>query len=392
MLENSGLLEELLHQSASDDAIKELFELAIIGSLTRKVLHESNNQLTGILGYLILARKTPSLSEDVISFLERSIQCCEKNKTISNSFLDLFRTGGDSSSCINERFLKVIDFCDKTFGSNCSIVYKQDGSLSEHPIAVNQLPLLLLYVLLAAKADLSAQGDIRVEASIDLNCGNENDANLFIDVYPQRMVSTASILYEHNESAASSRIMKQVSLELANEIAGKCKGEIVYDKNNIAPAKYTISVPFQISAPVSKGSDLPTKQELLPSDKKKKLLILEDQKMVSEFIQNLLVQHGFDVSIYDNGQTLANILSTIQLSEIDIFLLDIFVPGLDGIEVAKMIRGIHPDARIVFYSALQNEKNILNHFPLGGKTRFLQKPFQKEELFDVIQSILVEQE
>ncbi len=391
-MEHSGLFEELLHQSVSDDAIREIFELAIIGSLTRKVLHESNNQLTGILGYLILARKTPSLSEDVISFIERSIQCCEKNKTISNDFLDLFRTDGDASSCINERLIRVIDFCDKTFGSNCSIVYKPDESLSGHYIAVNQLPLLLLYVLLAAKADLSAQGDIRVEAVIDLNYGKENDANLVIDVIPRRMVSTNSILYDHNESATSSRIIKKVSLELAHEIAGKSGCEIVYDRNSISPAKYSISIPFQSTAPVSVDSDIDSKQHFQTYDHKKNMLILEDQKMVSEFIQNLLVQHGFDVSIYDNGQELANLLPSMHLSEIDIFLLDVFVPGIDGIEVAKLIRGIDPGARIVFYSALQNEKNILNHFPLSGKTRFLQKPFKKEELFAVIQSILVEKE
>jgi CheY-like chemotaxis protein len=68
------------------------------------------------------------------------------------------------------------------------------------------------------------------------------------------------------------------------------------------------------------------------------------------------------------------------------------VPGINGIEVGTLIRKIHADTKIVFYSALRNESDVLEHFPLDEKTRFLQKPFKKEELFELIYSVMATKE
>lgn len=85
---------------------------------------------------------------------------------------------------------------------------------------------------------------------------------------------------------------------------------------------------------------------------------------------------------------MAQALSAMSLDMVDLFLLDICVPGINGLEIGSIIREKDPESKIVFYSALQDENYILDRFVLDEKTKFLQKPFKKEELFNLLQSVV----
>ena len=85
----------------------------------------------------------------------------------------------------------------------------------------------------------------------------------------------------------------------------------------------------------------------------KKILICEDEKDVYEFLKSLLLKSGFDVHIATDGKESVNKAKEIKP---DLLLLDIRMPKINGLEVAKMIREFNREVKIIFLTGFQSQE------------------------------------
>lgn len=112
-----------------------------------------------------------------------------------------------------------------------------------------------------------------------------------------------------------------------------------------------------------------------------KILLLEDDTILSEIIEEFLVEQGLHVaSFYDGRQALEAIFS----HKYDILLLDINVPTLSGFELLKELREAHIDIPTIFISSLEQIADVKKGFALGAED-YLKKPFNLEELLSRIE-------
>lgn len=381
--------EELV--SSSEDA-KEFIHLALLGSITRRVIHETNNQLTGILGYLTLIQKSHPLPENVVSFLKRTIQCCESSQAINQTFLEFYQDKDASHSHSSNLLSEVAKFCEKIFGFPYTIQIKGLPDLPALSIPEPEFRLLLLYVLLAAKNATSNGGNIRIETAIETRTKKSANRYLTIGVSAKRSANNQSVPSDYQGIRTQSILFNELILLQIKEIADRFEGEAKAAHRENADWYYSLWLPLRKSRDNqwrnSGQMDNDTKAKV---EKTLRIVHLEDQPVISDFIRTLLSEEGHFIITYANGTELAETLDGLDFSAIDLFLLDICVPGINGIEVGTLIRQKNPEARIVFYSALRNEENILEHFVIDEKTRFLQKPFKKEELFTLVKSIIAGQ-
>jgi DNA-binding response OmpR family regulator len=116
-----------------------------------------------------------------------------------------------------------------------------------------------------------------------------------------------------------------------------------------------------------------------------KILLLEQQVMIAEFMKLLLEREGHDTSIYNNCDELISNISSINLTTYDVFVLDVSVPKCAGFTIGQEIRQRIPEAKIMFYSALEDEESVNRRFHLDSQTKYLRKPFGREELLKKIQ-------
>ena len=78
----------------------------------------------------------------------------------------------------------------------------------------------------------------------------------------------------------------------------------------------------------------------------KKILIVEDEESLSKFIQLELEYEGYEpIVAFDGREGLAKALS----EKLDLILLDLMLPGLNGIEVWRRIRSSKNDTPIIMY-------------------------------------------
>lgn len=116
----------------------------------------------------------------------------------------------------------------------------------------------------------------------------------------------------------------------------------------------------------------------------RKILLVEDETGVASFIKKGLREEGLDVSVALDGNTG---LSMALSHHFDLIILDIMLPGMNGVEVCRTIRKHNKQVPILFLTALGTSENIVTGFNSEADD-YLVKPFKFVELLARIKSLL----
>ena len=117
----------------------------------------------------------------------------------------------------------------------------------------------------------------------------------------------------------------------------------------------------------------------------KTILVAEDEASIREFININLRLVGYDIVEASDGIT-AKEKYDANKDKIDIAVLDIMMPGYDGIEVCKHIRSQNPNVGIVFLTAKTQEHDKVNGL-ISGADDYITKPFSTTELIARIEAL-----
>jgi len=114
-----------------------------------------------------------------------------------------------------------------------------------------------------------------------------------------------------------------------------------------------------------------------------RVLIIEDDPAMSEYMSEILRRAGFEVSAAFNGVTGMEALRT---SPPDVAIVDIFMPEKDGLEVLIELRRTSPDLNVVITSGKQHllSGSSLSLAEQLGANATLAKPFTPKELVSVV--------
>ena len=128
----------------------------------------------------------------------------------------------------------------------------------------------------------------------------------------------------------------------------------------------------------------------IPGDAKKKdkslVLIVDDQPQNLELLEAYLVPQGYEVVTAFNGE---EALEKISSQPIDLLLLDVMMPGMDGFEVTRRVRRMSPIRLIpiILVTALRDTDSRVKGIEAGCDD-FISKPVDKMELLALVQSLL----
>ena len=117
---------------------------------------------------------------------------------------------------------------------------------------------------------------------------------------------------------------------------------------------------------------------------KTKILVCDDDGGIQEVIKIILEENNFEVITVSTGKGIQKLIET---HKPDMLFLDIWMPGMDGKEVTKILKR-DPKTRdmpIVIISALNDTKDIAEKV---GADAFLSKPFTITDLLEVVEKNL----
>lgn len=115
-----------------------------------------------------------------------------------------------------------------------------------------------------------------------------------------------------------------------------------------------------------------------------RVLVAEDELKILAFVQHALKEQGFDVVCVSNGD---EALSLAQAEHFDVLVLDIMLPGRDGLSIVRRLREQKHATPIVVITARSALEERLEGLNLGADD-YLTKPFYVEELIARIHAVL----
>lgn len=115
-----------------------------------------------------------------------------------------------------------------------------------------------------------------------------------------------------------------------------------------------------------------------------KLLIVEDEPNVVSVLKRGLSSEGFELSVAPDGFIALEMVSAHSFA---LIILDIMLPGVNGLDLCKQIKKNHPQIPIIMLTALSSTENIVTGLD-NGADDYLVKPFKIAELSARIRMLL----
>jgi DNA-binding NtrC family response regulator len=116
------------------------------------------------------------------------------------------------------------------------------------------------------------------------------------------------------------------------------------------------------------------------------VLIVENELFVLDAMEEILATGGFKSICVRNGKHGVDTYKE-RISEIDLVILDMNLPGMAGPEVYQVMQGFNPNVKVIVSSGY-DESDVIERFGEPRPTSILKKPFNAQMLLEQVQSVL----
>src|SRR5258708_10263311 len=119
--------------------------------------------------------------------------------------------------------------------------------------------------------------------------------------------------------------------------------------------------------------------------KKANILLVDDEPGMLRYIRTLLEVDDHHVETASTGEAALELVQ--KGLRPDLVLMDLLMPGIDGLETLEQLRKLQPGVKVVMLSCVNDTKKVVQAIHLGA-TDYITKPFQKAELDKVLAQCL----
>lgn len=365
--------------------------------------HEIRTPLNGILGFTDLLLQNPSLDEDSKKKLDYIKMSGDVLLVIINDILDLAKIESGQITLYEKPFdlLKLIQliydtFSDKIQGKGIdfkiSIDKKVPTILNGDSVRVSQI---LFNLISNAVKFTSLKGKIRLKIDFE----KEEDDFYYIKITVKDTgigISSEKIntIFEPFIQVSDDSARKYggtgLGLTIIKKIISIMNGDIVVESRLNVGTKFTVSLPFSKRNFNSYGEEVSKDALEISSDNHEnlKVLLAEDNKINQMLVQKVLSKFNFDCVIADNGKLA---VEAVVRQDFDIVLMDIMMPVMNGYEASAKIRDLKDETKknipIVALTAVVTG-SVIESCSAVGINKYLSKPFEAEELYNVIMELV----
>jgi two-component system, NtrC family, response regulator PilR len=115
-----------------------------------------------------------------------------------------------------------------------------------------------------------------------------------------------------------------------------------------------------------------------------KILIVDDEQSMRDFLSIMLKKEGYEVVSAENGN---DALKAVQADIFDLVITDVKMPGMDGIGVLKAVKDVSPETVVIMITAYATAETAVEAMKLGAYD-YITKPFKVDEIKLVIEKAL----
>lgn len=363
--------------------------------------HEIRTPLNGILGFTDLMMKNSSLDSESKKQLEYIKISGDILLVIINDILDLAKIESGQISLYEKSFnlSKLIQLIHDTFATKTqekgidfkiSIDKKIPTMLNGDSIRVSQI---LFNLISNAVKFTPAKGKIRVKIKFDreevgFNCIQVSVKDSGIGIPSDKIDTIFDPFIQVSNDTARKYGGTGLGLTITKKIIDIMNGEIQVKSKLEVGTKFIVNLPFSKgnSNVVVSGASVNKDTTVIPisGDRKIKVLLAEDNRINQILVEKILSKFNFDCVTVGNGSLAVD---AVMENDFDVILMDIMMPIMDGYEATSIIRNLEDETKrnipIIALTAVVTG-SIVESSSSVGINKYLSKPFEREELYNVI--------
>ncbi len=383
------------------EQLRQAQKLESIGTLAGGVAHDFNNLLTVINGYAEMALLKLGKEHSVHKELEGILKAGQRAVSLTSQLLAFSRKQISNPEIININ--DIIDSMDKMLrrliGEDIRIetMLKKDiPNIKADPAQIEQI---FTNLIVNARDAVQTKKDRSTKKKIIIETGMALLDDEFVSTHPGAHTGSYVFFAVSDNGIGIDANTRQKIFEPFFTTKEKYKGtglglSVVY--GIVKQNKGYISVQsqpgegttFKIYWPVTKEKPKEDKtaaeKELMKGSET--ILLVEDDLQVREFAFDALTSLGYKVIQASNGQTAMELIEA-EAPAIDLLITDMVMPEMSGEELAKHIKKIYPNLKILFASGYTDSQIVNNGSPKKD-INFIQKPYSIEKLAKEIRRIL----
>lgn len=371
-------------------------KLESLGTLAGGIAHDFNNLLGIIIGYSTLLRRRKPDDMQFQKALESIRTAAGRGASLVRQLLTLARRTQTVFSPVNLNDVveEVMELLNETFPKAITISKNLRQDLPTVVADLSQVHQVFMNLSLNARDAMPTGGTLLIATSVA-------DGDALKDRFPAAESRTYVVVQFADTGVGMSEETKHkifdpffttkrpgkgtgLGLALVYSIVEGHQGMIDVQSEE---GKGTV---FNLYFPVDRSEDvevIPAEDESQePGGGKETILVIEDEEMLLDIMRNFLVPQGYIVMGARDGEEGIRLYSE-YMNEIDLVVLDLGLPKMNGQEVVGRIKSIDPAARIVIasgYVDTETQKMLLN----AGISRFIPKPYSLREVLDTVRKAL----
>lgn len=395
---NKALREEIVQREAAELQLRQAQKMEALGQLTGGVAHDFNNMLAIIVGNLeMLIKRLPesenlqrTLAGNALNGAHRAAELTKRLLAFSRQ-QPLQPKGTDVNQCVHD----VAVMLRRSLGENIQIEIVQGGGLWRAFIDKPQLESAILNLAVNARDAMNGKGKLTIEsANVFLD---RTYTDMHSDVTPGEYVMVAvtdtgcgmppDVMSKVFDPFFTTKEVGQGTGLGLSQVHGFAKQSDGHVKIYSEPGLGT-TVKLYLPRDMSKVEEKPKQPSVqVPSFvPNRKVLVVEDDADVRNFVVAVLKDLGYDAIAADNADTARVLLAKDR--KINVMLTDVVMPGTNGKQLVDDIRGSRPDMTVLFMTGYPRN-TIVHNGVLDPNVRLITKPFTVDDLSRELRSAIV---
>ncbi len=374
-------------------------KLEAIGQLASGIAHDFNNILGGISGYADLLKLKYRDDSETSEFVQKISASAGRAADLTRQLLTFAR-----KAAVDKRHFDIhasigttIELLQRTIDKNISIIKNFSPAT---PMLFSDQSLFescLLNLGINARDAMPNGGTLRFSTEVRTDCSHHSkapEANKIIPCLAIRVGDTGCgippelSIKVFDPFFTTKEPGKGTGMGLA-AVYGTIKdhhGIITVDSTVGTGTVFTICLPLSSAATMAEPATAET-AGLKAVSSAGKILVIDDEPSILDIAQEVFSGLGFRVVCANNGQ---EGLNAFFRESFDCAVVDYMMPGLNGVETVREFRNRDPNLKVILLSGYGLKQNMLSEEE-WAHVKFMQKPFQFDDLAVLIQQVLNKQ-
>ena len=386
-----AILKDITTRMKIIERLQHVMKMESIGTLAGGIAHDFNNLMMGIQGNLSVLLLDVNYTHPHYEVIKRIEKVVKSASRLTGQLLGYARKGKYEPQTMDLN--EVLVDSSEMFGrTKKDIVIERELADDLYPVEIDrgQIEQVLINLFLNSMQAMPDGG------TLTLKTANVTQSEMQGDFYKPVKGKYAQLVVADTGSGIDRKVQKRIfdpffstkevgrgtglGLASAYGIIKNHNGYIELESEKGVGATFKIFLPATGKSlpPRAKESDAQSRQEVI--------LIVDDEEMILDSGEKMLRILDYEVITAGDGETAVEIFKD-RRQEIDMVILDMVMPGMNGEEVYTKLKAMDPDVKVLISSGYSVD-GLPEEFGAHDSERFLQKPFDLKTLFKKTREIL----